>query len=66
MSLRSAHEIVVLVIEEGLTASFCRRWDSGDLRDRRDSKVDIDELRRGLKKVLTYGNSLKVPVMNLT
>ncbi|WP_405386412.1 hypothetical protein OG596_02045 [Streptomyces sp. NBC_01102] len=56
----------MLVIEEGLTASFCRRWDSGDLRDRRDSKVDIDELRRGLKKVLTYGNSLKVPVMNLT
>ncbi|MFD4029176.1 Imm10 family immunity protein [Streptomyces sp. NPDC058637] len=31
-----------------------------------DPDIDIDELRRGLKKVLTYGNSLKVPVMNLT
>ena len=28
--------------------------------------IDAAELRTGLKKVLTYGNSLKVPVLNLT
>ncbi|MFD6202771.1 hypothetical protein ACWCQF_12585 [Streptomyces rubiginosohelvolus] len=28
--------------------------------------VDIGELRTGLKKVLTYGNPSKVPVMSLT
>ncbi|WP_189947318.1 Imm10 family immunity protein [Streptomyces roseolus] len=29
-----------------------------------DSKIDVDSLREGLKKVLTYGNPVKVPRMN--
>lgn len=31
-----------------------------------DPGIDISELRTGLKNVLTYGNSLKVPVLHLT